>query len=65
MMNEYISRITFDLIAKLRSRKSVSDEMLRDIHQLRCLRRKLNHEDPMVKLIDSADELVSYYANDI
>ncbi|MEX5495910.1 AAA family ATPase [Pseudomonas asgharzadehiana] len=63
IMNEYISRITFDLIAKIRSHKKASNQILNDMNQLKQLKHKLSPDDPIAQLIDSAEELVSYYAN--
>ena len=62
MKNEYISRVSFNLIAKLRSKRKVDLEIKADLLKLLELQSKLEDLDPTIFLIDSAKELYDYYA---
>jgi len=63
IMNEYISRISFNLIAKIRSRQSVNEEITAELHRLIKFREILHITDPVRDLIASVEELVLHYAN--
>lgn len=64
LMNEYISRISFNLLAKLRAKQSVDPSLKEDLEKLLALKGKLSPEDPTIKLIDSVVELYKHYARD-
>ncbi|VVM76508.1 hypothetical protein PS673_02051 [Pseudomonas fluorescens] len=63
LMNEYISRFSFNLIAKLKSRNMVNFEINQDMEKLLELKAKLEDVDPLKNLIASVEELFEYYAN--
>ncbi|MGY2286325.1 AAA family ATPase [Pseudomonas gingeri] len=63
MMNEYISRISFSCIAKLRSRGKVDNETEADLEKLTELQLKLDDNDPTKLLIESVRELYHSYAH--
>jgi predicted ATPase len=63
LMNEYISRIGFNLIAKIRSRELIDDEIESDFSKLIDLKVNLTGDDPVMNLIASIEELRHYYAN--
>lgn len=60
--NEYISRVCFNFIAKLRVRKKLDDETVADMQKLLELKTKLERNDPTIMLINSAEELYNHYA---
>ncbi|MGN2386026.1 AAA family ATPase [Pseudomonas viridiflava] len=62
-MNEYVSRLGFDLIAKIRSRSKIDAEILDGLNRLLAFKPNLSSEDPVKKLIISVEELVSHYAS--
>lgn len=62
-MNEYISRISFNLLAKLRARKSTNNEIDEDARKLFELQQDLDQDDPLFALIESIGELYNHYAN--
>lgn len=63
LMNEYVSRICFNLIAKIRSRELIDDDIEHEFLKLMKLKNKLTKDDPILNLIISVEELRSYYAN--
>lgn len=63
LKNEYIIRVSFDLIAKIRSRKAIDEEINNAFAKLLELKDKLDLDDPVRSLIASVGELRSHYAN--
>lgn len=63
MMNEYISRLAFNLLAKIKFQKKMDDELRSDLSHLMDLKKKIDIEDPLVDLIDSVVEACGLYAN--
>ncbi|NWB74773.1 ATP-binding protein [Pseudomonas sp. G5001] len=63
LMNEYISRVSFNLIAKLRTRKKVDSEIHEELQKLLEMQIQLSPHDPTIQLIDSVRELYYYYAS--
>jgi len=63
LMNEYISRVSFNLIAKLRTNKKVDAKMYAELQRLTETQLQLSPIDPTIKLIDSVRELYNYYAS--
>lgn len=61
--NEYIIRICFDLIAKIRTRKKIDFDIEQSFIKILDLKAKLEENDPVEKLINSIEELYSSYAN--
>lgn len=62
-MNEYISRIAFNLLAKLRARKNIDSEIQVEASKLFSLQNDLEREDPVYSLIESIHELYQHYAS--
>lgn len=58
MMNEYISRVCFNIIAQLRADRVLTREMKREIDWLFKTRAKLDSSDKLRGLIDSLGELI-------
>ncbi|MDH4870517.1 ATP-binding protein [Pseudomonas sp. BN515] len=63
LMNEYISRVSFNLMAKLRARKTIDSETTNELNKLLELREKLSVGDPTIALINSVYELYQHYAS--
>lgn len=61
--NEYIIRVCFDLIAKIRVRKKIDYDIEMSLKKILDLKRKLETNDPAVKLIISLEELYNSHAN--
>ncbi|WOD09863.1 AAA family ATPase [Pseudomonas sp. NyZ704] len=62
MMNEYVSRIAFTLLTKVKAQKAI---LLTDTHMLTKLnniRASLEFGDPNIQLIESVSEVCKYYA---
>lgn len=64
LMNEYISRLAFSLLAKIKARKDLDSELQRDLAQLQQLAQKVDKADPIKDLVDSVVEVCRFYAND-
>ena len=62
MMNEYISRLAFNLLAKVKFQKKMDGELQEDLNHLVKLRGKIYSDDPLVDLIDSVVEACGFYA---
>ncbi|MBO9873528.1 MULTISPECIES: ATP-binding protein [Xanthomonas] len=56
-MNEYISRVSFNLVALIRSGRAADDETREGILKLIEFKAKIDRVDPISKLIDSVTEL--------
>ncbi len=63
LMNEYISRSSFNLIAKLNARKVIDAEIDDEMSKLLELKKKLETQDPVASLITSAEGLFAHYAD--
>ncbi|WP_231893053.1 AAA family ATPase [Pseudomonas oryzihabitans] len=63
LMNEYVTRLCFNLIAKLKAHKGSHSEFSSDMNKLLELKEKIQDTDPTVGLIESVSELYNYYAN--
>ncbi|MCP1486364.1 putative ATPase [Pseudomonas fluorescens] len=62
MMNEYVSRIAFTLLTKVKAQKSImliDEKMLSRLYQIKS---NLELGDPNIELIDSVAEVCNYYA---
>lgn len=62
--NEYIMRLTFNLLAILRSKQKISAAESQLLKKLVDLRSTLDASDPVGNLIDSAKEIYAHYASD-
>jgi len=64
LMNEYISRLAFSLLARLKARQAVGEEESGDLARLRQLSRNLDHNDPTFELVRSVTQAFAHYAVD-
>lgn len=62
-MNEYISRLAFNILAKVKSAKHLSSENLDDLQRLVSLASSVDDDDPTKQLISSVKGVCDYYAN--
>lgn len=58
MMNEYISRVCFNLIAQVRVGRPLTREMKGEMEWLFQVRNKLDPSDKLISLIDSLSALL-------
>lgn len=63
IMNEYISRLAFNLLAKVKASKAVDSESLAELQRLKELDKQVETSDPVKELISSVVELCEFYAN--
>jgi len=63
VMNEYISRLAFNLLAKVKASRSVDSSSAEDLCRLKELGRQVESDDPVKELIVSVAELCDKYAN--
>ncbi|MCT5588508.1 ATP-binding protein [Pseudomonas aeruginosa] len=65
MMNEYVSRVAFTLLAKVKSQRCTQREDRRTLNRLEQIKLTLEFGDPNIELIDSVLEVCEYYASNI
>lgn len=63
VMNEYISRLAFNLLAKVKASRSVDSSSAQDLIRLKELDKQVESSDPVKELISSVAELCDKYAN--
>lgn len=63
MMNEYVSRVAFTLLTKVKSQKHITDTDKQDLNKLRQIKSTLETGDPNIELINSVLEVCAYYAS--
>lgn len=63
VMNEYISRLAFNLLAKVKASRSVDSSSAQDLIRLKELDKQVESNDPVKELISSVAELCDKYAN--
>lgn len=63
IMNEYISRLAFNLLARVKANKAVSEESSLDLERLLALDVQVESGDPVKELISSVAEVCKHYAN--
>lgn len=63
MMNEYISRLAFSLLAKVKAKKSLDKDLTADLNRLLQLNLKVEESDPIKELANSVAEVCYFYAN--
>lgn len=61
--NEYISRLVFGLISKVRRNKSVDLDDRAKLEKLLNMNKMIDEEDPTYELILSVKEVIDYYAS--
>ncbi|CDG99756.1 ATP-binding protein [Xenorhabdus bovienii] len=59
--NEYLTRLSLNLLSKIISEKSVDHEDKKIMEELLLIKNKLHEKDPLLELITSLDEMVKYY----
>lgn len=61
--NEYITRLAFALLSKVKSKKNVQESEMKELARLLELCNSISHDDPIFDLIKSVEEVVQYYAS--
>lgn len=56
-MNEYLSRLCFNLIFKLRNKKEITESDYDDLDTLKKSKRKIKANDPIIALIETVEEI--------
>ncbi|NPE55988.1 AAA family ATPase [Dickeya dadantii] len=62
IMNEYIARLAFSLLSKVKSAKYVTDENWNELHQLQHLIQNVDRHDPIKELVESIYQVCEIYA---
>jgi predicted ATPase len=62
--NEYIARLAFNLLARIRAAKAVTPEQHTQLAHLKSLVFHVDRREPIVELIDSITGVVGYYGSD-
>ncbi|RSC25922.1 ATP-binding protein [Pseudomonas putida] len=63
VMNEYIARLAFNLLSRVKAAKRVSKENWRELEQLKNLSFNVERTDPIKDLVASVVEVCEIYAN--
>ncbi len=61
--NEYISRLAFNLLAKVKARKKITNTEIDQLSHLKGLVRSVDRNDPLIELVDSVSAVCSIYEN--
>lgn len=64
LMNEYISRLAFSLLAKIKSSKVVTTENKAELRKLKSLISNTDKEDPLIELVKSVKDVYDHYDKD-
>lgn len=62
--NEYVTRLAFTLLSRIKSRRTTSEEDSELLRKLLFLSESMDHKDPTFELIKSVEEVVRHYASD-
>lgn len=62
IMNEYIARLAFNLLSKVKTAKLVTDDNWRELKQLQLLLENVNSNDPINELVNSVFQVCEIYA---
>ncbi|MHA9281017.1 AAA family ATPase [Klebsiella variicola] len=62
IMNEYIARLAFNLLSKVKTAKSVTDDNWSELKQLHTLLENVNSHDPVYELVNSVSQVCKIYA---
>lgn len=62
-MNEYLIRMAFGLISRIKASKKVTDKDFQEIEKLKKMANKLEANDPLLELITTVFEMNEYYAS--
>lgn len=60
--NEYLIRLAFGIMSRIKTNKKVSHEDKRELNKLLTLSDRLDGDDPLRDLISSILEMINYYA---
>jgi predicted ATPase len=60
--NEYLIRLAFGIMSRIKINKKVSNEDVSELNKLLALSGKLDGDDPLRELISSVLEMINYYA---
>lgn len=63
IMNEYISRLAFNLLAKVKHSKRLDSDSLEELIRLQKFDQQLDENDPVKELIRSVSMLCESYAD--
>ncbi|RYF52268.1 MAG: ATP-binding protein [Cytophagaceae bacterium] len=63
IMNEYIARIAFSLLSKVKAAKCVTKDNERELSQLKVLIENVDSDDPTLDLVNSVIQVCEIYAN--
>ncbi|MBK5374272.1 ATP-binding protein [Pseudomonas sp. TH43] len=63
IMNEYISRLAFNLLAKVKANKCVDADAAKELARLQDLNQQVESNDPVKELIQSVSDVCKKYAN--
>lgn len=63
MKNEYISRLAFSLLSKLKNSKNSNKEIKSELEKLLSFKEYLKNNDPTIELIDTVKEVYNFYAS--
>jgi len=63
VMNEYIARLAFSLLSRVKAAKKVTDENLVELDRLKSLSENIDRLDPTGDLIKSVVQVCEIYAN--
>ncbi|MCH7338427.1 AAA family ATPase [Acinetobacter higginsii] len=61
--NEYISRLAFSLLSKLKTVQKFDREIIKDLEKLVSFKKHLKDNDPTNELIDTVKEVYNFYAS--
>lgn len=61
--NEYITRLAFALLSKVKSKKNAQESEMKELARLLKLCNSISSDDPIFDLIKSVEEVVLYYAS--
>ena len=61
--NEYISRLAFRLLSKVKKNKSVDSDDSMQLNRLIAMNKFIEKDDPIYELILSIKEVIEYYAS--
>lgn len=61
--NEYITRLAFALLSKVKSKRNAQKSEMKELDRLLMLCNSINRDDPIFDLIKSVEEVVQHYAS--
>jgi len=61
--NEYITRLAFSLLSKIKSRKVAGKNEVKELDRLLVLCDSISPDDPTLELVKSVEEIVKHYAS--